>query len=101
MLLHKAQGAAGALALQACWLWTLPQQMQKAADNPGWPKAQNPSSSSQGLEHQHPQVVFTMTKRILKLIAGVATQILMVLTALSAEAAPTESCLLAASPGAH
>ena len=41
-----------------------------------------------------------MSKKILKLIAGVATQILMVLTGLSTEAAPTESCLLAASPGA-
>lgn len=48
----------------------------------------------------HPQVVFTMSKRILKFISSVATQTLMVLTALSAEAAPTNSCLLTASPGA-
>lgn len=47
-----------------------------------------------------PQVVFTTSKRISKLLAGITTQILMVLTALSTEAAPTESCLLAASPGA-
>lgn len=55
-----------------------------AADTPKWPKAQHPSPHCKVWRPSTAQVVFITSRRILELPAGVTTQILMILTALSA-----------------